>query len=211
MALKKFWNSVSNAFRLGLPTRVISDAPRFDAGSFEKALHDAHVWLTPAAVRDYCPEDFDFLAEETREQLTRTVRQFEQIASNVDPCGPVAEEQLRLARPLFEEIIKIMEFDRFEDAEAFRIGKRIESSSRFPRSYVNDARYRTGKDIYGKRGINIMTYLPDSDDDTFLARARIVRHDIEDLVFEHGKPYFPYLSFRMAGELATLPGIGDDA
>lgn len=210
MALDKFWQSIRTGFQLYAPGRVISDIPRLDDESIDKAMAKPELWLTRAVARDYDPADFAFLTDERRDELTRLVRGYRAVAAGLKLRTPVTDEQVREAAPFFRGIVEALEFDRFADPEAFRIGKTIESDPEFPREDIVDARYRSGPDFSGEPGLRIMTYLPDSDMDTFLERARLVRHDITELVFEQGQPYWPHVSFRLRSDLAELQAIGAD-
>jgi hypothetical protein len=51
---------------------------------------------------------------------------FKQVAVQVPPAAPANPDQIEKARPLLRDIIALMEFDRYGDAEAYPIGKRIE-------------------------------------------------------------------------------------
>lgn len=210
MALDQFWRSVRTGFQLYAPGRVISDTPRLDDESIDKAMARPELWLTRAVARDYDPADFDFLPAERRDELTRLVQGFRAVAAGLKPRTPVTEEQVREAVPFFRGIVKALEFDRFADPESFRIGKTIESDPAFPQSDVIDVRYRSSPDFTGEPRLKIMTYLPNSDMDKFLERARLVRHDINELVFEQGRPYWPHVSARPHSDLAEMPALGAD-
>ena len=210
MALDNFWQSIRTGFQLYAPGRVISDTPRLDDESIDKAMARPELWLTRAVARDYDPADFDFLPAERRDELTRLVKGFRAVAAGLKLRTPATDEQVREAAPFFRGIVKALEFDRFADPEAFRIGKTIESDPEFPQEDVIDSRYRSGPDSTGEPGLKIMTYLPDSDMDTFLERARLVGHDLTELVFRRGKPFWPYVSSRLHSDLADLPALGAD-
>ncbi len=209
MALDQFWTSVRTGLRLYAPPRVIADSPRLDSEAIQKALARADLWLTPATVRGYDRADFDFLPAEYRDELARLVEGFQKVVAGVNPRGPATEEQVRLATPLFRGIVEALEFDRFADADAFRVGKVLESDPVFPKDGV-DARYRTGPDFNGEPGLKIMMYLPDSDLESFLARAATIRRDVTESVLRHGQPYWPYMSFRFQSDLAELQNPGAD-
>lgn len=210
MSLHDFWTSVRTGMRLYAPGRVISDSPRLDAEAIRAALAKADLWLTPSVVRGYDPSDFPFLPPDERDELTRLVADFRAVASQVPPRKPATPAQVDAALPLFQRIVELLEFDRFADANAFRIGKTIEAEPAFPHEEVEDVRYRTSADQYGDPLLDILAYLPDSAMNVFLRRVPPVREAIQNLVFEHGQPYWPSVSCRLMGELATLPAIGED-
>jgi hypothetical protein len=210
MAIDEFWQNVRLGARLNLPTRVISDTPRMDDEVIKNALANSHSWLTPKSVQGFDPADFAFLPPEERNRLTENVNGFLALAKTVDPKKPATAEQVEAATPFFTDIVKSLEFDRFADAEAYRVGKTIESDPSFPHDDVKDARYRIRRDWNGEPSIKIMTYLPDSSLEEFLERAKSVRKVIMDLVFERGQPYFPYPSTRIMSNLAELQTVGED-
>lgn len=210
MALADFWNGVRKGLALFVPSRVVEDSQRLDIERIQAILDQADVWLTPDTVRGYDPEDFSFLSEESRSELTRLVKEFSRIAGTVGPRRPADPLKVAEAKPLFRDIVHLLEFDRFADPEAFRIGKTIEADSDFPSLDVVDVRYRSTTDSLGEQALKIMAYLPDSEEEEFLDRALLVRKAIQELVFRHGRPYWPYVSVRLASDLADLPAVGAD-
>jgi hypothetical protein len=146
MALLDFWNNVRTAARMIAP-RAIVDAPRLDAGDIERALRGATFWLTRGAVAGYEESDFSFLPEAERARLTQLVTEFREVASTVKPAAPAPESAVEKALPLFLDIVNTLEFDRYGDAEAFRLGKLIEQALEPHRPpELAELRFNTGLD-----------------------------------------------------------------
>ena len=210
MSLKDFWTNVRTGARLYAPSRVISDSPRIDEAQIELALSKTEHWLTKSAVEGYDPNDFSFFPEQKRAELTRVVDQFRKIVGEVNPRGPATEEQIGRARPLFRSIVEMLEFDRFADVDAFRVGNIVEAEPMFPSSDISDTRYRTKLDSNDYPALKIMVYLSIMKGKPFIDRAMRVRDQIQELVFRHGQPYYPYVSTRLISDLAELPAVGAD-
>lgn len=210
MSLQEFWQSVRTGAKLYAPTRVVSDSPRMNTAVLDDILARADLWLAPKVVKGYDPVDFSFLPPERRAALTAQVDEFRQVAEQVDPRGQATYEQIARAKPLFREIVQALEFDRFADPEAFRIGKQAEADPRFPSGDVSDVRYRMDVNWEGEPVVRIMAYVPESEDEAFLRKAADVRERIQNIVFEIGEPYWPHVSLRKSSDLDELPEVGDD-
>jgi hypothetical protein len=210
MALKDFWISVKVGASLATPFRVIADAPRIDPEQIASAIAKTDAWLTPKTIQGFNPEDFSFLEAEEKDRLTTLVNDFLAIAKQVHPRGPATKEQVEQAKPIFQEIVETLEFDRFADAEAYRCGKTIEADPRYPKEDIEDIRYRTTTDSNGYPALRIMTYLTESEDQVFLNLAQHVRKQIRDIVEDLCAPYWPYVSTRTIDELALVQSIGAD-
>jgi hypothetical protein len=210
MSLNDFWTNVRLGARLYAPSRVISDSPRIDEAQMELVLSNADHWLTKSAVEGYDPNDFAFFPEQKRAELTRIVDQFRKVVGEVNPRGPVTEEQIHRARPLFRSIVEMLEFDRFADVDAFRVGNIVEAEPMFPASDISDTRYRTKLDSNDYPALKVMIYLTDTKERPIIDRAMRVREEVQELLFKHGQPYYPYVSIRLMSELAELPAVGAD-
>jgi len=210
MPLKEFWENVHSRLRLTRPYRRISDSLRFDENTIDEALDQSQLWLSLVAVQGYDPNDFPFLSQETREQLSENVVQFLTIAKQVIPRGQPTRDQIESAAPFFRAIVQVLELDRFADFEAYRLGKTLEADPGFPHAEVLDARYRTTLDSNDIPALKMMVYLPDADDEAFLKMARKVDKQIQDLAFELCQPYWPYVSTRVMSDLAELQTVGVD-
>jgi hypothetical protein len=207
MALPEFWMSVRTATRL-LAGPVVADAPRLDTESIEHTLRGTTLWLTPDAVAGFEDADFDFLDQAERVRLAKLVADFQAVASAVSPKAPPPDEAVSQALPLFRDIVQALEFDRYGDVEAYRLGKKIEQQLKpdWP-DELAELRFRTGRDHTGDPGIWILGLVKDDaapSDDQFLAAARTLRPLIQSAARKIVPDRWPYLHFRSVGEQAEL-------
>ncbi len=98
-----------------------------------------------------------------------------------------------------------MEFDRYADADAFRLGKQIEEliAPNRPPELV-ELRFKTGKDNTGDFGLWISATLSGTDEDEILRRARDLRPIITGACRAVDRDVIPYLSFHSAEEEAEV-------
>jgi hypothetical protein len=171
-------------------------------------LQRATLWLTPGVVAGFDEADFAFLPDSERMQLTSLVNQFRQIASQVPPNAPANEDQIAKARPLFRDIIAMMEFDRYGDDQAYRIGKQIERAieSRRPPELV-ELRFNTGMDSTSDPAVWIWVFLSEEDEDEFLRLAEAIRPLLDWASRAVAPDLFPYISFRSVAEQAELSEV----
>jgi hypothetical protein len=207
MALRDFWIGVRTA--AGLPTpEAVANSPRFDAELIERALRKGTLWLTPRAVAGFDEADFDFLDPEERARLAKLVADFRATAATVSPRAPVPEEIVKPALPLFRDIIRTLELDRYGDSEAYRLGKQIERAlkSDWPEELA-ELRFKTGLDHTGDPGIWIWGFVTDEaapSDEQFLASTKKLRPIIESTARMVVADRWPYVFFRTVGEQAEL-------
>ena len=206
MSLREFWISVRTGARLLAP-RATVDSPKLDAGAIERVLRGATLWLTPSVVAGFNEADFVFLPDPDRTRLADLVARFRQIAAQVPPSAPANEDQIDQALPLFRDIIAMMGFDRYGDAEAYRIGKQIERAieSRRPSELV-ELRFNTGTDSTSDPAIWIWAFLSDEKEEDFLGRARELRRLLDGASRSIVPDLIPYISFRSVTEQAELVG-----
>jgi hypothetical protein len=126
MALRDFWISVRTGARLIAPTAT-ADSPRLDSAKIERILRGATIWLTPRSVHGFDASDFDFLTEAERNQLSKSVERFREIASQVPPDKPATPQQIQQALPEFLRILEVLRPDKYADPEALVVGKRVEN------------------------------------------------------------------------------------
>jgi hypothetical protein len=199
MAYHDFWTNVRIGAKLYDPP-FIADAPRLDADAIERMLRESVHWLTPRAVAGFDENELSFLPEGGRAQLAKLVADFRQEASIVSPRAPAPADTVERALPLFRDIVRLLEFDRYDDAEAFRLGKLIEREiAPWRPPELAELRFRTGPDHTGDPGIWIWAFLSDEvseKDEDFLRAARTLRDPLEDAAREVAPDRFPYLSFR---------------
>lgn len=204
MSLRDFWISVRTGARLLAPSATV-DSPKLDAGAIERVLRGGTLWLTPSVVAGFNESDFAFLPDVERTRLGGLVADFRQIAAQVPPTAPADEHQIETALPLFRDIIAVLEFDRYGDAEAYRVGKQIERAieSHRPAELV-ELRFNTGMDNTADPAIWIWAFLSDELEGDFLRRAHTLRPLLDWASRNIAPDLFPYISFRSVGEQAEL-------
>ncbi len=207
MALGDFWVNVRTGARRVAP-RAVVDSPKLEASQIEKGLRVSDLWLTPKAVDGYSEADFSFLPENERRRLTQLVESFRQIAFMVPPAEPATPELVEQALPLFRDIVGALEFDRYGDVEAYRLGKQIENAIRGRRpAELAELRFNTGLDQTGDLGLWIWAILTDDtavDDQQFFTHTERVRK-LLDVVSRSIEPSrWPYIRFCTVSEQVEL-------
>jgi len=205
MALQDFWTNVRIGAGLIVP-QVIADSPRLDAASIESALRKATLWLTSQAVEGFNEADYPFLPKEERERLAKLVKEFSEAAAKVSPTYVAASEVVESALPLFREILQMLEFHRYGDAEAYRVGKQIEQKLQplWPKE-IAELRFNTGLDHSGDPALWIWVFLTEEvskDDEAFLKAAHRLRAILDSIARRVDPDRWPYLSFRPITEPA---------
>jgi hypothetical protein len=203
MALKDFWLNVRTGARFLTPGTT-ADSPRLDVASIERTLGAAPVWLTPKSVAGFNPEDFQFLPGKDQKALREAVERFLEVARQLPRHQPGTEQQVQQALPQFARIIEILRPDKYADAQAFVIGKRLEQhlANQIPPT-VLELRYETGPDWAGDPALWIWVILKDeaTAKGLLLPNARQVRELLEDGVSELGFEHFPHVRVRADSEL----------
>jgi hypothetical protein len=205
MSLHDFWTNVRRAVGR-LSPRSFADGPQLDADDVAKSLQRDDHWLTPRSVDGFDKTDFAFLPEDERERLESLVVRFREIASNVNPTAPAPIAAVKEAGPLFLNIVLMLGFDRYEDDEAYRLGKLIEQAiAPFRPSELAQLRFRTGRDHTGDPGLWIWVFLSDDasrTDRQFLDSAQRLRQLLDPVARRASPDRWPYLSFHELAELS---------
>jgi hypothetical protein len=205
MALQEFWTNVRIGARLIAP-QVIADSPRLDRASLESALRRGTFWLTPRTVEGFNEGDFPFLANEERGRLAKLVKEFSEVTSTVSPTEAAPQVAVELALPLFREILEMLDFGRYGDAEAYRLGKQIEQMlhPHWPKE-IAELRFNTGLDHSGDPALWIWVFLTEDvskEDESFLKAARGLREILGPIARRVAPDRWPYPSFRPITEPA---------
>jgi hypothetical protein len=209
MALQDFWMSVRRAAGpIVRPTHVV-DLPRLDPNEIGRTLRGAStLWLTPRAVAGFDVKDFEFLSQAERRRLAKLVKDFRTLTSRGNPKEPATEDVVERALDLFRDILLLLEFNRYEDPEAYRLGKQIEQAikDQWP-AELAELRFSTGLDHAGDPGIWIWVFVTEEasvTDDQFLEHAKKLRHWLDSIAREVAPERWPYLSFRSIEEEVDL-------
>ncbi len=208
MALEDFWMSVRRAAPLIIRQADI-DSPKLDPNEIERTLRGSTEWLTPRAVAGFDPKDFEFLPDAERERLAGLVKDFRTLAPRLYSREPVPEDVVERAEPLFRDIILFLEFNRYGDPDAYRLGKQIEreiAAAQWPPELA-ELQFKTKLDHTGDPGIWIRAWLTEeasATDDQFLKNAKELRHWLDPIARDLAPDRWPYLSFRSIADEAEL-------
>jgi len=216
MSLEVFWGTVRLAAERVASSE--SDDPRDnavpspDAPTVQRSLpSDLDLWLSPAVVSDFKPADFDFLSDEERAELEKLVEDFRKVAQEVDPMNPTTKAERDEAKPLLKRIIEFLEFDRYQDPDALRLGKLIERElAGRDLSEIKRWEFKTDYDHAGDPGIWIWAYLSDAAVETeekFRYNIRRIRPIIDSAARKIAPDRWPYIAFRSIGELAYIEEV----
>ncbi len=206
MSLADFWLSVRIGARLITPSATV-DSPRLDAGKIEQTLRAADLWLTPKCVEGFEEGDFSFLPDPEREELTKLVAQFRAVASQVPPDGPATQQQVEEALPCFLAIVRMLEFDRFGDDQAYRIGKQVERQIEPRRpAWLQELRFDTGADWAGDPSLWIWCVVADeaAQGKQGAQNARMIRELLDRAARVVARDRWPYIRFRTVSEQAEI-------
>ena len=105
------------------------------------------------------------------------------------------------------EIVRTLEFDRFGDDEAYRIGKQLENVIRDHRPpELAELRFNTGRDSAGDPAIWIWAILTDEagEDKVFAKHAASIRQLLEDVERRIVPDRWPFVRFSTVGEEQDL-------
>jgi hypothetical protein len=208
MALEDFWMSVRRAAGPIAPQPVV-DSPKLDPTEIERTLRGSTLWLTPRAVAGCDVKDFEFLPDAERERLAELVKDFRTLVPRLYSREPVPEDVVERALPLFRDIILFLEFNRYGDPEAYRLGKQIEreiAAAQWPPELA-ELRFNTRLDHAGDPGIWIWGFLTEeasATDDLFLENASWLSDWIDPIARDVAPDRFPYISFRSIAEEVDL-------
>jgi hypothetical protein len=209
MAFEDFWISVRRAAGpIARQARVV-DLPRLDPNEIDRTLRaEPTMWLTPRAVAGFDVKDLDFLPQAERRRMAKLVKDFQTLTSGLNPKDRAADEVVERALAMFRDIIVLLEFNRYEDPEAFRLGKQIEQAikAQWPEELA-ELRFSTALDHTGDPGIWIWVFLTEeasTTDDEFLENAKRLRHWLDTIAREIAPERYPYLSFRSIAEEVDL-------
>jgi hypothetical protein len=208
MSLRDFWGSVRRNVGFIAPKATV-DSPRLDAGAIERGLRATTLWLTPRVVAGFDEAEFEFLPEGERRKLSHLVKEFREVAGQVPPTAPADKDLVAKALPLFRDLVGMLAFDRYGDAEAYRLGKQIERAiaDRRPPELA-ELRFNTGADSTGDPAIWIWAILKDeaAAKPVFAQTTRSIRELLSEAAAEAAPDLWPYVRFRTVAEQAELLG-----
>jgi hypothetical protein len=184
---------------------AVADRPRLTPEWIDDVLDKNHGWLTPQTAANYEAAAFDFLPPDELHRLNAAVGRVRSVAAALGPNVVASAEQRERAKPAFKAILQLLEFDRFDDAEAFRLGKTVErklASNRPP--HLDHLRFRTGLDSTDDPALWVWVYVAEDgeyDDATFLSRAEVIETALKPVAREVAPEGRVYLYFRTTSDL----------
>lgn len=202
MALDKFWWNVKLAAS-DLWIDVQTDDPGLDSNRLTRLIRNAVLWLTPATVEGFDPDDFTFLPQSERDELRTNVEGFRKVAETVPDSGPATEAQIKEALPKFRRILEILRPDRNPDVNGFRAAKMLESL-RFPE--VVKLIWEFDTDATGEPAIRVWVILKDevARKAGLFEKEVKIRDQIDLALRRQGLRRWPYIGFRTASEQRGL-------
>ena len=201
MSLAKFWNTMrrfrpAGGSRLGESPHLDTDA---ELGAW--AERNGTAWQTPDIMSAYDPTDFDFLPPQEASHLRESVGEFRRLIALLSAGGPDADDLRSEARACLFGILDRMEFHRFGDADAYRLGKRIErqiAAIRPPE--LAELHYLTDEDSTGDPVLRVRAILSIDDDVRFRQVAKSVREMLAAATYDITEEYWPHIHFQSVSE-----------
>ena len=166
MARDEFFADVRCAVTFMAP-RVQADSPFTDTNYIQKMLRGTDLWLTPKVVEAFRPDDFADVDEGLRNDLSKAVKEFRQVAARVNSSEPALPEQRDAALSPFTQIVKIVQVLVRDDwvtastallAEAENWAKEQDwPTKRFFKDITEDfiGNYRLDKLVYSAEGAQL--------------------------------------------------------
>lgn len=209
MAFQDFWWNVWTAAGLRRGANI-ADTPRITSADIAERLSVNNHWARPKSVSGFNVTELTFLSDEDRLRLDGLVKAFRgEVGENGMP-PPVTGDTLERARPAFQGIVELLEFDRFSNPEAFALGKSIERQLIPKPPDLDQLRFMTGMDSTNDPALWIWVYVAESgefDDDRFLAQAKTIEAVLKPIAREVAPEGRVYLTFRSTLDLPEAQGV----
>jgi hypothetical protein len=155
VSLERFWNEVRRGVYF-YPVGRTPDAPQLDQQAIEEGLRSRTDWVTPYTVSGYEESSFGFLLPAERSRLTTAVFGFQTVVKPRNPFRPEAATtaETEAGLPYLRDILLILDFVRYRDPEAFRIGKMVEAEiAPFRPEELLELRFHTVDDFHPDAGL----------------------------------------------------------
>lgn len=208
--VRTFWKDVDRAAGFAW-LYAVADRPRLTPRDIEKQLATGNRWLSPLVFDYFQEEEFQFLSAEELTLLSDAVRQVRSVASEMNLDGVATPDQLNRARSNFGEIVRLMGFDRYDDPDAFLIGKTIERrlASDWPPD-LDHIRFRTGQDSTGDPALWVWAFVAETgeyEEARFLERTDVIEDILEPIAREAAPEGRLYLRFRSTLDQPVAEGV----
>jgi hypothetical protein len=200
--VRVFWPTVRR--ELGyVSDRAVADRPRLTREAILKKLTTNERWLQWFTFDAPYAEGFDFLGQPEKRQLVAAVELVRGVAKEIPEDGRPTAEQLDRARPPFADVVELMGFDRYDEADDFYFGKQIERRLKPWPPQLDHLRFENGSDHAGYPALWVWAYLTAaaSDSDEQVKRsAGLLRPILREAAREVAPDRFPYVSFRSVSD-----------
>ncbi len=195
-----FWGKVQVAFPW-LSGTAVSERKRLSDEFVDGLLAGSDRWLTPYSAGGFERTVFEFLPPDELERLTNAVAGVRAVADELQPNVPATSEQRARALPHFKAILKVLEFDRYADADAFLLGKVIEKELAHHRSIqsLDHLRFMTGSDSTGDPALWVWAFVKESgehDEQAFFKGADEIDPPLKRAAEEVAPDRLTYISYR---------------
>jgi hypothetical protein len=189
---------------------AVADRPRLTPEWIDDVLEKNHGWLTSQTADRYDAEAFDFLPPNELQRLTAAVGRVRAVAAELGPKDSASADQRERAKPALKEILQLLEFDRYDDPEAFRLGKMIERrlASEWP-PHLDHLRFRTGFDSTDDPALWVWAFVAQTgeyDPVPFLEWASDLRQLLDPVSREVAPEGRALVYFRSTAEQSELEG-----
>lgn len=186
MAIDEFWANIRAAVEL-------VDSP------------ETTRWLVPRSVGGFDPSEFDFLDEKRYAALTSSVERFRAVIRSVSWVRPAIGPRLEEGRAVFAEIVRILQPQKFRDADSFRLQVLWERELRevLP-DWVTGLSGETDTDHLGEPVVRVCVHMTNEalKRGWFLERDRTVDDTIRNVYRDSGGKLRLSLRYQSPGELA---------
>ena len=193
---------------LVLSGQFVADRPRWTAERIEGRLREIErpsshkpVWLASHTFDgDFDPEAFRFLSEQDRGELTRAVAGVRDAATGILEGARPHPDQLDRARPHFVQVVELMGYDRYDDDDAYILGKIIEGRlARHPPPRLDQLRFRTGYDSTGDPALWVWAFVKETgehDEEAFFKGADEIDPPLKAAAEQVAPDRLTYISYR---------------
>lgn len=199
MAFEDFWWNVWTATGLRRGPNI-ADTPRITSGEIAARLAVNNFWARPKSVSGFDKSDLPFLSEEEQTRLDELVKAFRAEVGESGMPPPASGERLERASPVFQKIVEQLEFDRFSNPDAFRIGKAVELLIAPTRPIALDhLRFMTGTDSTGDPGLWVWAFVRETgehDEPEFFRGVDAIDPLLKQAAEEVAPDRFAYISYR---------------
>lgn len=208
MAINDFWYGARNGTRVFAPGTgiwgTISDWKE------PNSLKGLNLYSMIAQAEMFRKEDFDFLPPDEQKNLADAVMQFREVTDREFKGHPIDQVDYESIRPSYQRIADSLGFDRFSDAEAFRIGRQIElaiAGTRPPE--LKKMLIQTGPDHSGEPAIWFWAILDDAvvDNPDFRQKKKAIRLLLESASQAIAPDRWPFVRFETVEEQIEMAEV----